>query len=127
VSPVYEPYLVVVLVSILVVGIAGSILLLNFWLGPRRPTHIKGLPYESGVDPADNPRHRFSVKFYLTAILFLVFDLEVVFLYPWAAKYLDFLKTEEMAGVALAAMLVFIAELGLGFVYVLKRGALSWE
>ena len=124
---VYEPYVPVLLVTLAVVGMAAVILILNYALGPKRPTRIKGIPYESGVDPADSPRHRFSVKFYMTAILFLVFDLEVVFLYPWAVKYRDFLADDGFAGIAFWGMAFFLGVLGLGLVYEFKRGAMSWE
>ena len=123
----YEPYVPVVVVTLIVIGLAAVILILNHVLGPRRPTKIKGIPYESGCDPKDSARQRFSVKFYMTAILFLVFDLEVVFIYPWASKYRDFLKEEAMAGPALFEMLAFVFILGLGLVYAWKRGALEWE
>lgn len=124
---VYEPYVAVLLIVVVVVGMASSILLMNYALGPKRPTREKGIPYESGVDPLARPRHRFSVKFYMTAILFLVFDLEVVFLYPWAVRYREFLADEAFAGVAFGSMAVFLAVLALGIVYEIRRGAMSWE
>lgn len=124
---VYAPYVPVLLITLVVVGVASVILLLNYALGPKRPTGIKGIPYESGVDPADNPRHRFSVKFYMTAILFLVFDLEVVFLYPWAVNYSDFLADDAFAGTAFWGMAFFLGVLGIGLLYEYKRGAMNWE
>jgi len=127
ISDVYQPYVPVIVVAILVIGLAAIILVLNRVLGPRRPTNIKSIPYESGVDPADSPRHRFSVKFYMTAILFLVFDLEVVFIYPWASKYNDFLADDAFAPIALGGMLFFVVVLGLGLLYEWKRGAMEWE
>lgn len=127
ISEVYQPYVPVIVVSIIVIGLAAIILLLNRMLGPKRPTNVKAIPYESGVDPADSARHRFSVKFYMTAILFLVFDLEVVFIYPWASKYSDFLEDAAFAPVALGSMLVFIVILALGLLYEWKRGAMEWE
>lgn len=127
VSEVYEPYVPVVVIGIAVVGLAAIILLLNRILGPRRMTSVKAIPYESGADPAQTARHRFSVKFYMTAILFLVFDLEVVFIYPWAAKYTDFLDEGAFGAVALGGMLFFLVVLGLGLLYEWKRGSLEWE
>lgn len=123
----YAPYVPVVACSILVVGMAALILLLNRMLGPRRSTREKGIPYESGDEPLGKPRHRFSVKFYMTAILFLIFDLEVVFIYPWAAKYNDFLADSAFGGIAFGGMMFFIAVLTLGLVYEYKRGAMNWE
>ncbi|MCC6625384.1 MAG: NADH-quinone oxidoreductase subunit A [Deltaproteobacteria bacterium] len=127
VDPNYAPYVPILACAILVVGMGAAILLLNRFLGPRRPTREKGIPYESGDEPHARPRQRFSVKFYMTAILFLVFDLEVVFIYPWAAKYNDFLADGAFGGVALGAMLFFLAVLTLGLVYEWKRGAMDWE
>jgi NADH-quinone oxidoreductase subunit A len=124
---IYEPYVPVLLIAMLVALLAGVILLANGLLGPKRPTRIKGIPYESGVDPVDSPRHRFSVKFYMTAILFLVFDLEVVFLYPWAVKYTDFLADPAFAATAFGSMAVFLAVVSLGLLYEYKRGAMSWD
>ena len=124
---VYEPYVPVLLSILVIVGMASIILLLNLVIGPRRPTRVKAIPYESGVDPADSPRHRFSVKFYMTAILFLVFDLEVVFIYPWAVKYRAFLADEGFAPVAFWGMAFFVAVLSLGLLYEWKRGSLNWE
>ena len=126
-DPNYAPYVPVVVVTILVVGLAGVILLLNRMLGPRRPTNVKGLAFESGVDPYSKPRHRMSVKFYLTAILFLVFDIEVVFIYPWASCYRDWLKDEAFAPVAFGGMVVFVIIVSLGLLYEWKRGAMDWE
>lgn len=123
----YAPYVPVVVCGIIVVGLAAIILLLNFMLGPKRPTKEKGIPYESGVDPKSKPHNRFSVKFYMTAILFLVFDLEVVFIYPWAAKYSDFLADNTMADIAFYGMMVFVTILTVGLVYEYKRGAMNWE
>lgn len=126
-DPNYAPYVPVIACSILVIGLAAVILVLNRILGPRRPTREKGIPYESGVEPFARPRQRFSVKFYMTAILFLVFDLEVVFIYPWASKYAEWLKDDAFAGVAFGGMMMFIAVLTLGLVYEYKRGAMKWE
>ena len=124
---VYGPYVAVLLVIAVVVGLAGIILLLNRVLGPRRPTRTKGIPYESGVDPADSARHRFSVKFYMTAILFLVFDLEVVFIFPWAVQYKQFLADKGFGGMAFGSMAFFLLILGLGLLYEWKRGTMNWE
>ena len=123
----YEPMVAVLLVSIVVVGMACVILGINFFLGPKRPTNIKGIPYESGLDPISQPRHRFSVKFYMTAILFLVFDLEVVFIYPWALRFRSWIADPAFGPVAFWSMMVFLAVLTLGLVYEVKRGAMNWE
>ncbi|MGM0578011.1 MAG: NADH-quinone oxidoreductase subunit A [Myxococcota bacterium] len=124
---VYEPYVPVLLIALIAVGMGAIILILSSLLGPRYPTKTKGLPFESGVDPIDSPRHRFSVKFYMTAILFLIFDLEVVFLFPWAVNYHDWLADEAFAGIAFGSMAVFVVVLSLGLLYEWKRGAMTWE
>jgi NADH-quinone oxidoreductase subunit A len=127
VDPNYAPYVPIIACTILVAGMGAAILILNRFLGPTRPTREKGIPYESGEDPVARPRNRFSVKFYMTAILFLVFDLEVVFVFPWAAKYKDWLADEAFAGVAFGGMMMFIVILLLGLLYEWKRGAMEWE
>lgn len=123
----YGPYVPVLLIGLVATGMASIILLLNYVLGPKRPTGVKGIPYESGVDPIARPRQRFSIQFYMTAILFLIFDLEVVFLYPWAVNYNTFLADDAVAGAAFGSMAVFLVILGLGLLYEWKRGAMKWE
>jgi len=126
-DPNYAPYVPVVVVTILVVGLAAVILLLNRMLGPRRPTKIKAIAFESGADPISKPRTRMSVKFYMTAILFLVFDLEVVFIYPWATQYKTWLADDAFAPIAFGGMILFITIVTLGLLYEWKRGAMEWE
>ena len=96
------------------------------FLGPHRANMIKGAPYESGMDPIGNARERYSVKFYLVAMIFIVFDVEVVFMYPWAASFHQFLE----AGAGLGVMVVitlFIIILGIGLLYDIKKGGLEFE
>jgi NADH-quinone oxidoreductase subunit A len=114
-----------VLLTIVVMGlIATVIFLLGVFLGPNRPTPQKLAPFESGSEIITTPRNRFSVKFYLVAIFFIAFDVEAVFLYPWAAIYLR----EGMDRVVLfVEMLFFLLVLGLGLTYVWKKGALEWD
>lgn len=125
-DPSYEPYVPIIASAIFVVALVAVILILNRFLGPRRPTKIKSIPWESGVDPVAQPRRRHPVKFYMTGILFLVFDLEIVFIYPWASRYKEWLGG-DFGGIALGSMLVFITILMVGFVYEYKRGAMEWE
>ncbi len=120
--PNYLPVLVVILVAI---GFAGGALALTHVFGPRKYTRIKNeMPYESGIDPVGDARVRFDVKFYLIAILFVVFDVEVVYFYPWAAVYREMLQ-EGLT--ALYAMLLFAGIVVVGLVYEWKRGALDWK
>lgn len=94
---------------------------INKWIGPKRPTAEKLSTYESGMEPVRTARERFSVKFYLVAMLFIVFDIEIVFMYPWAVKF------KELGMFGFVEMLVFIAILLVGFVYVWRKGALKWD
>ncbi len=91
------------------------------WLGPKNPNEQKLSTYESGMEPIHSARHRISVKFYLVAMLFIIFDIEVVFLYPWAVNF------RELGIAGFAEMLIFIAVLMLGLLYVWKKGALEWS
>ena len=91
------------------------------WLGPKNPTEVKQSTYESGMEPVKSARERVSVKYYMVAMLFIIFDIEVVFLYPWAVNF----RKLGMSG--LVEMFVFIAILMVGFLYVWKKGALKWE
>ena len=99
----------------------GAMILLGVLLGPKKPGGIKALPFECGPDPFQLPTDRFSIRFYLIAMLFILFDIEVVFLFPWAVVF----KTLGMPG--LTSILIFIGVLGAGYVYAWKKGALEWE
>lgn len=91
------------------------------WLGPKNPNAVKLSTYESGMPPVRSAHERFSVKFYIVAMLFIVFDIEVVFLYPWAVNF------RELGMFGFIEMLVFIVILMLGLLYVWKKGALEWR
>lgn len=96
-------------------------LVMSRMMGPRRPTQIKATPYESGIPPLGDTRGRFSVRFYLVAMLFIVFDIETVFLIPWGVAF------RELGLFGLIEMLIFVAILFVSFVYAWKRGALDWD
>lgn len=100
--------------------VAGGIVFLSWVIGWRRPTKAKMSPYECGMAPIGDARERFSVKFYLVAMLFILFDVEAVFLYPWAV----ILKELKMFG--FWEMLVYIAIVLVGFFYIWKKGVLDW-
>ena len=91
------------------------------WFGPRNPTDVKLSTYESGMEPIRTARERVSVKYYMVAMLFIIFDIEVVFLYPWAVN----LHALGMFG--LAEMFIFVAILMLGYLYLWKKGAFKWD
>lgn len=104
----------------------------SHFLGPRRPTDVKDRPYESGMPPLGSAHERFSVKFYLVAMLFIVFDIETVFLIPWGTIFFQSSGAAAATagpgmGFLLVEMLVFMAILAVGYVYVWKRGALQWD
>jgi NADH-quinone oxidoreductase subunit A len=118
----YIPILMVFVLAI-VFGIA-SIFASKFF-GPKRPNPVKLSTYESGMDPIGTARGRFSVKFYVAAMLFIIFDIEIVFLYPWAVTFKFFEGSILMY--ALIEMLVFIAILLVGYIYIIRKGALKWD
>lgn len=114
------------LMILLALGLALTLLKAAEWVGPRRPRDVKSSPYESGMDPVGTARERYSVKFYLVAMIFIVFDVEVVFMYPWAVALHDFIDAGAAFG-ALAVAFVFLAILFVGLVYDLRKGGLEWD
>jgi len=114
-------YLPILILVVLATLFAGGSMVISALLGPRRPTPEKLSPYECGIEPVGTARERFSVKFYLVAMLFIIFDMETVFLYPWAVVY------KELKVFGVAAMGTFLLILLVGFVYVWKKGGLEWE
>ncbi len=120
------PYIALVLAIAFSVAVAMAILVLNRLLGPRRPSPVKGGPFECGSDPVDSPRRRVNVRFYAVAIFFVVFDIEAVFLFPWAVLYRELLVTPGFGILALVEIVVFLAILAIGLWYVWGKGALDW-
>lgn len=117
-AQVYFPVIVQIVIAI---AVAGGLLAASMLLGKKVRDRVKDSPYECGIIPTGDARQRFSVKFYLVAIVFILFDIEAVFLYPWAVVYRD-LKL-----FAFFEMLVFVALVLAGFVFVWKKGALDWS
>ncbi len=114
----YIPIFVVLAIAAI---LALLIVILSTIVGNRKPSKIKLMPYECGVDPIGTARSRFSVKFFIIAMLFIIFDIEVVFLYPWAIIFKDL----KLFG--LIEMGIFILILAFGLIYVWRKGALEWE
>ena len=114
-------YLPTLLFLIVAGGIGVALLVVGQVLGPRRPTVEKLSPYECGFAAFEDARMQFDVRYYLIAILFIVFDLEIAFVFPWALVF------RELGVFGLVEMGVFLALLVIGFVYVWKKGALEWE
>jgi len=120
----YFPVLVFVLV-----GLAfGCVPILLGWLvAPNRPDSEKLSPFECGFAPFDDARSKFDVRYYLIAIIFILFDLEIAFLFPWAAIFKEIVGTPEVKFFGFIEMLVFIAILVVGYIYAWAKGALDWE
>lgn len=118
------PYIPVLILLAIALALASIILTLNYFLGPKKPNKEKLSVYECGVPSIGDARRRFSVKFYLVAILFLLFDVEAVFFFPWAIVYRKYLSINAFI---LFEMLFFVLILLVGYVYVLRKGALDWN
>jgi len=118
----YIPIIIILTISVL---FAVTNVKLSSLLGPSRPNKEKMSTYESGVEPVGTAHDRFSVKFYMVAVLFILFDIEVVFLYPWAVSFIN-LDHARMVYSFVSAV-VFIVILLVGYIYVIKKGALKWD
>jgi NADH-quinone oxidoreductase subunit A len=115
-----EVYFPVLVQGILAIVIAAALIVLSYLLGKRVRNAVKDTPYESGITPTGDARGRFSVKFYLVGMLFILFDIEAIFLYPWAVVY------RELKMFGFIEMLVFVTLILSGFFYVWRKGALDW-
>src|ERR1044071_9880893 len=112
-------------------GFAVSQILVTQLVGPRKRTAVKLMPYECGKDPVGSARDRFSIKFYSVAVIFLLFDIEVLFMVPFAVAFKYLLDQQKISGIAfgtiaLAEILVFIGTLVVGYIYVWKKGTFDW-
>jgi NADH-quinone oxidoreductase subunit A len=123
-----QPYIPFLMLLGLAIVAATTMIVGSHFLGPRRPTAVKERPYESGMPPLGTAHERFSIKFYLVAVLFILFDIETVFLIPWATIFLGGGGAGTVTtGFLLVEMLVFLLILFVGYVYVWKRGAFQWD
>ena len=116
-----EEYFPVLLQALVAMLLAAGLITVSYLLGKRVKNKVKDMPYESGIVPTGDARHRFSVKFYLVAMLFILFDIEAIFLYPWAVVY----KKLKMFG--FFEMLTFVVLVLAGFFFIWKKGALDWS
>jgi NADH-quinone oxidoreductase subunit A len=116
-----EQYIPIALM--MAIGVIAGFVFVNIskWLGPKHPSEEKLSTYESGMEPVKTARERFSVKFYLVAMLFIIFDIEIIFLYPWAVVY----RRLDVAGIA--GMGFFLVILVLGFAYEWRKGGMDWK
>lgn len=116
-----EQYIPIAILIVLATALAVLVVVLGHAFGPRRPTGPKSMPYESGANPYGPGTRRMSVRFYLIAVLFILFDIEVIFFLPWAVVF------RQLGLFGLVEMFVFIIILLVGYVYAWKKGALEWE
>jgi NADH-quinone oxidoreductase subunit A len=114
-------YLPILILFILATVLGFLVIILGAMFGPHRPTRRKSMPYESGMTPYGPGTRRISVRYYLVAVLFILFDLEVVFFLPWAVVF------RQLGLFALLEMIVFILVLLVGYIYAWKKGALEWD
>jgi NADH-quinone oxidoreductase subunit A len=120
----YFPILMFVLVG---VGMSALIVTMGSLVGTKKPYPEKLSPYECGFEAFEDARMKFDVRFYLLAILFILFDLEIAFLFPWATIFKDIVASESIKLFGFVEMLVFVAILVIGYVYAWARGALEWD
>ncbi len=116
-----ENYLPILIFLVVGLGLGGVLFVIGYFLGPNQPDSAKQSPYECGFDPFEDARIQFDVRYYLIAILFIIFDLEIAFFFPWAVALRD------IGMVGFWAMMLFLAVLVVGFVYEWRKGALEWE
>jgi len=116
-----ETYWPVLLQALIAMAVAAGMVGISYILGHKVRNRVKDMPYECGITPTGSARERFSVKFYLVGMLFILFDIEAIFLYPWAVVY------RELKMFAFFEMLVFIALVLAGFFYIWKKGELDWS
>jgi NADH-quinone oxidoreductase subunit A len=124
-------YAPIAIMFIVAIGFAASQIIVTQLIGPRKRTATKLMPYECGKDPVGSARDRYSIKFYSVAVIFLLFDIEVLFMVPFAVAFKYLLDQQKVSGIAfgtfaLAEILVFIATLVVGYVYVWKKGTFDW-
>jgi NADH-quinone oxidoreductase subunit A len=116
-----QTYFPILLQIFIAMAVAGGMVAGSYFVGKKVRNPVKDMPYECGIVPTGSARERFSVKFYLVAMVFILFDIEVIFLYPWAVVY------RELKLFAFVEMLVFVALVLCGFFYIWKKGALDWS
>ena len=120
-NPLLAEYLPILIFLGIAVGVAGAMIAGSFIVAKQKPDSEKLSAYECGFEPFSDSRHKFDVRFYLVAILFIIFDLEVAFLFPWA------ISLGEIGAFGFWSMVIFLGILTIGFVYEWKKGALEWE
>jgi NADH-quinone oxidoreductase subunit A len=120
-SDFLKDYLSIILFLIIALGLSVAFIVINFVLSPKKPDPEKLSAYECGFEPFNDSRMEFDVRFYLVAILFIIFDLEIAFLFPWA------ISLGSIGLLGFCSMMIFLFILTVGFIYEWKKGALDWE
>lgn len=117
-------YLPVLFVFLLAAAVAGGFVALTHLVGPKVRDKVKLMPYESGMDPLAQSHPRFSIRYFIVGLIFVIFDIEIVFMFPWAVIFKDFISQSAFI---LFEMLFFLAILAFGYVYVWRKGVFEWE
>ena len=120
-EPGLMQYAPIALMFLVALGFVGVTMVATHLLGPKRKTQIKLESFECGIEPQGNARVPFNIKYFLVALLFVLFDIEVIFMYPWAVNF------KELGSEGFVEMIIFIVALLIGFFYIRKKGALTWE
>lgn len=120
-----ESYIPIIIILFISIGFAVVNVNMSWLVGPTRPNREKLSTYESGMEPVGNARDKFSVKYYMVSVLFILFDIEVVFLYPWAVSFVNFEPAKMVY--SFISVIVFVVILFIGYFYVIKKGALKWD
>jgi NADH-quinone oxidoreductase subunit A len=122
-----EAYLPLVIHLLVAAFLAGVLIMLSTLVGWKRPNKAKQQPYECGITPSGDAREPFSVKFYLVAMVFILFDVEAIFLYPWAFIFKDLVRNPSTKMFGFMEMMIYVAILLVGYFYLLKKGAFDWN
>ena len=122
-----ENYFPIVLQVLFTLGLVATIIVVSDWLGPKRKTSDKLQNFESGIEIKGNARQPMAIKYFLVAILFVLFDVEVIFFYPYAVNFREFANDPAMGWHTFGAVILFVSLFLAGFVYIFKKGALKWE
>jgi NADH-quinone oxidoreductase subunit A len=120
-NPGLVDYIPILLMLLLAIGFIGVTMIATHWLGPKRKTKVKLESFECGIEPRGNARQAFPIKYFLVAILFVLFDIEVIFMYPWAVNF------RELKIAGFLEMILFMSLLLVGYLYIIKKKALEWE
>ena len=120
-SEFLKDYLPIIIFLVIALGLSGAFVVVNLILSPKHPDPEKLSAYECGFEPFEDSRMKFDVRFYLVAILFIIFDLEIAFLFPWA------ISLGAIGGLGFTSMMIFLFILTVGFIYEWKKGALEWD